>query len=226
MKKPNNKKEVEIIQTKIGEDCPVSVSTSNSKLGKFIPNVNTQAIVTCRPDAPCKKNCYACRGVMRIHQTKTYAVNTEYYKANPQSYFDYISGWLGSGLVIYKYFRWHSSGDIIDEKYFALMCELAEKHKETKFLCFTKKFEIVNKYLDSGKIIPKNLNIVFSDWGLWHCYNPYNLPTTNIIFKKSNDRFGENKYLPKNAFKCNSDCEKCQKCWHLGKGETVVFDQH
>lgn len=38
------------------------ISLSNSKLGDKIPSFNLPAIVTCRPDAPCKSQCYACKG--------------------------------------------------------------------------------------------------------------------------------------------------------------------
>ena len=44
----------------------VHVSTTVSKLGPTIPTVNLPALVTCRPDAPCRtEGCYALQGNFR-----------------------------------------------------------------------------------------------------------------------------------------------------------------
>lgn len=42
------------------------------------------------------------------------------------------------------------------------MCEIARKHKDTKFLAFTKMFDVCNEYLDYGNVIPENMHILFS----------------------------------------------------------------
>ena len=42
------------------------VSHSVSKLGASIPSVSLPAVVTCRPDAPCFKTCYARKGRFRF----------------------------------------------------------------------------------------------------------------------------------------------------------------
>ena len=45
-------------------------------------------------------------------------------------------------------FRFHVGGDIIDNIYFDYMVAIARDFPETKFLAFTKKYEIVNAYID------------------------------------------------------------------------------
>lgn len=51
---------------------------------------------------------------------------------------------------------------IQDKWYLDKMCEVARKHKDTKFLAFTKMFDVCNEYLDEGNVIPENMHILFS----------------------------------------------------------------
>ena len=52
------------------DDFKITISTTNSKLGSFIPSFNFPPIVTCRKDAPCKKMCYACKGNFMFKNVK------------------------------------------------------------------------------------------------------------------------------------------------------------
>lgn len=199
----------------------ITISTQNSKLGQMIPTINLPAITTCRADAPCRKGCYACKGRFRFSTVqKSLEKNYSIYKKSAKAYFSQIQAYLT--LMPYKYFRYHSSGDIVDINYLKGMIETANKCKKTIFLCFTKKFEIVNDYLANGGIIPKNLKIVFSNWGIWTCNNPYNLPTTWVNFSKN----GLDKNIPTKAKQCNGQCATCQMCWKLKQGQSVYFNFH
>lgn len=201
------------------------ISTSNSKLGAHIPTLNQPAIITCNRSAPCAKcgGCYACKGPMAFANVKSaYIFNMQSYLRDAEAFFNAIDEYLNSGLVIYKFFRWHSAGDIIDALYFEKMVELAKKTPYTKFLAFTKKFDIVNDFLNGGGTIPKNLSIVFSAWGDgFQPENPHGLPVAHIRLK--NERVTT---IPHTAQECGGDCSQCQKCWHLKNGEAVVFNQH
>ena len=201
-----------------------NVSTSVSKLGENIATVNLPAKITCNPEAPCVRDggCYACKGRWMFENVKKSLLeNLRVYNENPEQFFNVID--IKLQLVPYRYFRWHSSGDIVDERYLQGMVDLAKKHKNTKFLCFTKKFELVNNYLFKHKV-PKNLVIVFSNWKDFQCDNPHNLPCTYVEFKKDNG------YIPENAVVCNGSCEKCTLdgggCWTLKKGQSVKFKKH
>lgn len=202
----------------------VCVSTANSKLGTAIPNINLPPIVTCRPDAPCFKGCYALKGHFLFPGPKNAMQrNLDHYYENPELYFDTISV-LTAG---FKFCRWHSAGDIVDSNYFLGMIKVAKKNKDTKYLCFTKKFEIINDYLSSGKKIPKNLSIVFSNWDTFQCDNPYHLPTTWVYAKDF-----ANELIPENSIPCTGECWRCQACWTLKKGgknnaeQSVFFKKH
>ena len=201
------------------------ISTSVSKLGIAIPTINLPAGITCRPDAPCQKGCYAKKGNFCYKKVKNgIEMNLKAYLDNPKRYFEKIEYTLK--MIPYQCFRYHSSGDVVDTMYLELMCKTARKCKTTKFLCFTKKYELVNEYVESGKRIPSNLIIVFSCWGSYIPENPYNFPTSHVRFKNGKD----NEYIPENAVECTGFCGECcntdSSCWKMKKGSSVVFNQH
>jgi hypothetical protein len=196
----------------------VTIGTGNSKLGIAIPSINLPAITTCRSNAPCKKGCYALKGSFQFPNPKESAIkNLNNYKANPKLYFDTIV----VQTSICKFVRWHSSGDIVDMQYFEGIINVAKRNKSTNYLCFTKKYEIINDYLSQGKKIPKNLNVVFSNWDNFVCDNPYNLPTTWVYSNKFNLSL-----IPEIAIPCVGKCYECQACWQLKKGQSVYFKKH
>ena len=194
------------------------VSNTNSKLGGQIYSINLPPVVTCRSDAPCFKGCYACKGNWLYPNVKnSLQHNLEAYKSNPDLFFESVA--IQTALV--RFCRWHSSGDIVDMQYFEGMCKVARKNKDTHYLCFTKKYEIINEFLSKGKRIPKNLSIVFSAWSNWIPENPYDLPMTYVYGKEFN-----NELIPKDAIPCGGKCETCQACWTLKKGQHVYFLKH
>lgn len=197
------------------------ISLSNSKLGS-IPSINLPPIVTCRPDAPCKKTCYACNGRFRFKNVKqTLVQNLEEWKADAGKYMQSVI----DACTNVRFFRWHSAGDIPDEFYLSMMCLVAKMLPEVHFLCFTKKYELVNDYFGKANK-PKNLNIIFSVWGNLVPENPHNFPTAYVRLKSGE---GEN-LIPKTAIPCSGSCNECirdeMNCWKLKPGMSVVFNQH
>lgn len=202
----------------------MKISITNSKLGGKIPSINLPPLITCVKDAPCSKLCYARKGNWTYNNVKSSMLkNLEDYKASPQNYFDFIINWLNSDDVVYKFFRWHSSGDIVDLVYLLGMIRVAKSCPQTKFLAFTKKFNIVNTYLSIYNELPQNLKIVYSAWNKdFKVENPYNLPITYVRFKKQE----ENPSIPEFSIPCVGKCYECKACWTLQNGQSVVFDQH
>lgn len=199
------------------------ISTSVSKLGSSIPSINLPAIITCRPDAPCYKQCYARKGCFNFkHNRELLMGNLELWQTNPVQ-FEFEAS---IGVALSMYTRWHSSGDIPDSGYFEMMVRIAEERCNTNFLAFTKKYEIVNAYLDENEgRLPDNLTVVFSAWGdEFQPHNPYNLPVAYIRFKDKQTT------IPEDAHECSGNCGQCAahegSCWHLKRGESVVFNQH
>ena len=141
----------------------LSVSAGNTKMG-VIPSVSLPPVTTCRADAPCKKECYACK-LCRLRSTvrNAYERNLDLYRQNPDQYFLELSAYM----TISSFFRMHVSGDIPDPEYFTRLVKAARKNKRCSILIFTKQYEIVNDYITGGGRIPNNLKIIFSDWGEW-----------------------------------------------------------
>lgn len=204
----------------------MKISLTNSKLGAQIPSLNLPPIITCRKNAPCGHLCYARKGNFRFPNVKkSHIDNLEHYQKDPDGFFNEIIDYLANGLITYKFFRWMSSGDIVDDKFLLGMIKVAQKCPDVKFLSFTKKFEIINEFVNATGIesIPNNLHIVFSMWDkTFKVDNPYNFPTTWVDFADKT----QNPEIPEFAIPCIGQCWKCQSCWSLHSGQSVVFHQH
>lgn len=196
------------------------ITTVNTKLGGSIAQLNMPYIYSCRTDAPCFKDCYCSHGSMRFDNVrKSHMEKFEMYKTDPVAFFNQISYELT--MTPFKYFRWHASGDIVDEQYLDLMCKLARKHRETHFLCYTKKYELVNDYFCNHRK-PGNLVICLSNWGSWKVNNLHNFPESYVDFGNGNDD------IPEFAYPCSGNCGECEgtHCWHMRKGDSVYFHKH
>lgn len=190
----------------------------------MIPSVSLPSQCSCRHDAPCAKTCYAKKGNFTFSNVQqSYANNFQAYVEDPKNYFAQIVDGIGGKMLAYRFFRWHTAGDIVDNEYLLGMIVVAKKCKETKFLCFTKKFDIVNNYVANGGKIPSNLHIVFSAWHkAFKVNNPFNFPVAYVFFKKQE----LNPDIPSLAIPCPGKCEECLACWSLKKGQSVYFHQH
>lgn len=196
------------------------ISRDNHKTGP-IPVINLPAGETCRDDAPCMKECYALK-MYRVHPNNidAHRRNLNAYRNNPKFFFDFVA----ASTALDRFCRWFGFGDIVDAEFLAGMVRVARKNKNTKYLAFTKKFNLVNAYLDSGKKFPKNLTIILSCWGAsFPAINPHNLPVAHVRFKGDNP---ENADIPIDAFPCAGDCATCIACWRMRAGESVCFDLH
>lgn len=208
------------------------ISISNTKLGA-IPTVNLPPIITCRKDAPCAKNCYACKGRFRFKNVQeSMLFNLSEWQNNPGEYERSVM----DACVHYKFFRWHSAGDIPDMDYFNMMIHIAKAVPDTKFLCFTKQYELVNNVIatngyrfaicDGNGIFPPNLTIVFSAWGNNLPDNPFRFPVAYVRLKSGEGA----EFIPEDAIRCPGYCADCvkhdQNCWNLWFSQSVVFNQH
>lgn len=204
-----------------GDDMMRLITTSNTKLGGKIAQLNMPQGVTCEVDVPCRENgCYCLKGNMVFPNVRnSHMQKYQAYIANPVAFFQEISSELD--WEPFKYFRWHSSGDIVDEQYLDLMCKLARKHKTIHFLCFTKKYKLVNNYLNTHKK-PSNLVICLSNWGTWRVENPHNLPESFVDFGNGDEN------IPEFAYECPGHCDQCPgtHCFHMRKGDSVMFHKH
>ena len=123
---------------------------------------------------------------------------------------------------VQRFFRWQVAGDIVNDKYLSGMIDVAKKCPHCNFLAFTKKYDLVENYLDKGNEFPENLNIVLSGWKDYQPENKHNLPVSQVIFKNEE---------PMDEWKiCGGNCTECA-CrgigyWELKKGETIAIYEH
>ena len=216
----DRKEYIDFLANKTNE---ISMSNKNSKTGIACLNI-AFPVVTCREDAPCKSTCYACKGCQTMAVVQgAYYRNLRLYHDDPDNFFEQVYYKVRfSGL---PKVRWFDSGDIPDEEFFDRMVELCKRTLDVKHMAFTKKYEIVNTYIDKNGKLPDNLNVMFSAWDmLWEVHNPHGLGMAYVDF---NDK-RLNPEIPSNAFRCpgrESTCSACGACWSK-KLKAVVFHQH
>lgn len=203
----------------------VSISRGNTKMGA-IPSVSLPPVITCPPGCPCAKKCYAekiCR--LRPSVRNAYENNLQILYSDPCEYWRQVR----AAVKMSRYFRFHVSGDIVDPLYFYDMIITARENPHCEILAFTKKYDIVNNYIDEhAEGLPSNLHIVFSLWNpAWNVRvkNPHNLPLSAVIFRDAYDGYADtfDKICGGNCFECAC---RGTGCWTLAAGETIAFYEH
>jgi len=195
----------------------LKISKGNVKMGQ-IPSISLPPCITCRPDAPCFKECYARRMQRYSNVKNAYNSNLELYNNNPDSYFKQ----LDAALCINRYFRVHVSGDCPDADYFRRLVTVVASNPGCTVLMFTKRYEFVNEFIRDGGAIPDNFKIVFSNWFGWKCKNPYKFPETEV--------YNDGDDVPDNWLLCGGNCQNCAcrgvGCWQLQRGDVLAFKKH
>lgn len=219
----------------------VKISKGNSKLGA-IPSVSLPSIKTCRQCA-CQEKCYAQKlERLRPAVRNAYQHNLEVLQKDPETYWREVE----ASIMMSRFFRFHVSGDIPSMEYFAKMVEVAKRNHHCEILCFTKKYEIVNKHIENlemlkyatlvfpdcmlakpantDPVIPANLHIIYSGWVGLEMDNPHSLPEAHVRYRDGSTTARED------AIECGGNCTECALteggCWNLQKGQQVVFNEH
>lgn len=219
----------------------VKISKGNSKLGA-IPSVSLPSIKTCRQCA-CREKCYAQKlERLRPAVRNAYQHNLEVLINEPDTYWREVE----ASVMMSRFFRFHVSGDIPSAEYFAKMVEVAKRNPHCEILCFTKRYEIVNKYIEDFEVLehsklvfpdcmfgktadkdpalPKNLHIIFSGWVGLEMANPFSLPEAHVRYRDGSTTARDD------AVECGGNCTECALteggCWNLQKGQQVVFNEH
>lgn len=203
----------------------ITISKGNSKM-REVPSVSLPSFIFCI-FCGCWKKCYANRMEKRRKNIReSYARNAKILLNNPNEYWRQVKRAVAKN----RFFRFHVSGEIPNAEYFRKMVETAIENPHCDILCFTKKYEIVNKWIEenggTAESLPKNLHILFSAWDDLEMVNPYNLPEAHIRFKSGKTTDTEGKV----TCHCYGNCENCFfggcGCWALKTGEAVELDEH
>lgn len=205
----------------------VHLSTSNRKTGGCCNDLAFPTW-TCREDAPCKHGgCYCMKGTQQMSSVlAAYTRNLRLYNTDPQDFWEQVAFKVKHNPL--PLFRFFDAGDVPDYDFFCGMVELARQFPDIKFMSFTKKYSIVNKWLTENGDLPDNLNIIFSAWHIgWKVENPFGLPVAYVDFKDKT----LNPEFPKEITSCPNQkdktitCSSCRKCWDK-RIEAVKFIQH
>jgi hypothetical protein len=197
----------------------IAVSKGNSKLGK-LPNINLPPGPewSCREDVPCAVDCYAMKAWRQYPATRAaWTRNWDLWTTDPASFETQLQSYLTASKP--KRFRWHSSGDIPDQKYFDMMVRIADANPKTRFLAFTKRYEFD---LECDCL---NLSVVYSRWP-GYAFPDHLKDKGQAHFTDGDDTSLE----PEDeADACPGSCVKCSKCWVIGlgmKAGNVSFTKH
>lgn len=197
----------------------VKISKGNSKLGA-IPSVSLPSIKTCR-NCACQEKCYAQKlERLRPAVRNAYQHNLEVWIKDPETYLREVE----ASIMMSRFFRFHVSGDIPSFKYLVNMVEIARRQPHCEILCFTKKYNLVNEFIEQGGELPGNLHMIFSGWVGLEMANPFSLPEAHVRYRDGSTTARED------AIECSGNCTECALteggCWNLQKGQQVVFNEH
>lgn len=206
----------------------IHMSTKNSKTGYGVIDL-AFPVVTCREDAPCRKSkqCYCMRGTQQMTAVLgAYYRNLRLYTNDPEDFWHQV--WFKLAHCGLPKMRYFDAGDLPDYAFIDGMVTTAKKFPEMKFMAFTKKYFLVNQWIDNNGNLPDNLNIIFSAWDKdWEVLNPHHMPVAYVDFKDSE----KTPVLPAKYQTCPNQkdktitCSMCGKCWRKDLG-AVVFKQH
>lgn len=205
---------------KAGELTSVTISNANSKMGN-VASVSLLPFLSCpgRCAGTCGARCYAAKlANLRPSVLQSYAKNQALAMYRPDLFWAQVN----VAVMAVRYFRFHVSGDILNMDYFRHMVEVAKNNERTEILVFTKRYEIVNAWIDENGDLPANLHILFSGWSNLKPENPHALPETNV--------FADESEIDDSWKICGGNCFNCAcrgvGCWQAGKGEIVAFRLH
>lgn len=197
----------------------VKFSPGNSKMGS-IPSVSLPAKKTCR-ECACWNKCYAAKlERLRPAVRNAYQNNLDVLLQDEESYWREVE----AQIMLSRFFRFHVSGDITSAAYLEHMCSVAARNPHCQILCFTKKYELVNRCVGNGLSVPENLHLIFSGWPGLEMDNPHSFPEAHVLFRDGTTTAREDAIL------CGGNCTECavtdSGCWTLKRGEQIVFKEH
>lgn len=198
----------------------VCISKGNMKMGA-IPSVSFPPILTCA-SCECHKKCYAVK-VCRYSKSakQSYERNWFIYQNDKTKFWREVK----AALAVNRAFRFFVSGDIPDYGFLVSMCQAAKENEHCEILCFTKRWQWVNQYLDEFKELPQNLHLIMSQWRNFKTENPYHVPECHIVYKDGFTTMPDG-----DCYFCSGNCTECfcehKGCFYLGKGEKVLIKEH
>ena len=200
----------------------ISISLKNSKMGP-IHSISFPPYSVCG-DLPCWTSglCYIHKAIRQYPDTKNaYERNWKIYKENSNQFWSELE----DDIKGVRFFRYFVGGDIPDFDFFVNMVRVANDNPHCSFLCFTKKYGIVNKYLkETNGQLPSNLHMLFSAWKGLKTPNPYLIPEAHVMFKDGTTTAKDGaRYCSGRCYDC---AKACANCFSLNRGDQILFNEH
>lgn len=211
------------------------VNEGNTKTGEKCINYNFPIEYTCKHDCECYKNgtCYAESGCyLFANNQANYSENYNFYKANDKETFVNALQ-LAINTFKFNLFRYFTCGDIPNVNFIDCMVKLAINNPGIKFWSYTKKYNLVNSWIDNNGQLPENLTIIFSHWlntdGTYYpMNNKYNLPTSEFIpYGKEGLAKAVTHICPCSDPTVKATCATCDHaCYNLKCGQSMALLEH
>lgn len=200
-------------------------------------NYNIAIEYTCDHRCECYKTgkCYACNGCYNYTSNQIqYSENYNYYRENSAET-------LAGKIIEYidekklSLFRYFTCGDVPGPKFIDAAVLAAEKRPAVKFWFYTKRYHIVNSWVDVHGIdaIPNNLVIIFSHWlnddgTYFPMNNPYKFPTSEFIPAGREELIETVTHIcPCSNPDIVATCATCEHpCYSLKHGESMALLEH
>ena len=178
---------------------------------------------------------YACQGCYLFASKQAlYSENYRYYKENTAetlaaTIVDFIDA---NSLHLFRYF---TCGDIPGAKFLDAVVLAAIARPNVKYWLYTKKYHIVNQYLDDkgADVIPANVSIIFSHWmnddgTYFPMPNPYGFQTSEFIPLGHEDMAERVTHIcPCSDPTVKATCATCSHpCYDLKRGESMALLEH
>lgn len=200
------------------DQLKVHIAKGNKKVGR-IRNVSLMSRICCGNCRTCEHYCYDIKAALQYKTVMTArAENTALAQGNRIEYFGQIASSM-TPKCKRKAFRFHVGGEILDEAYLRGMIWLAFRRPDWRIWTYTKRYDIVNRYIQNYGIIPENLSIMYSADSNAVVENPYCFPIAWTVLE------GEEE--PRDKMKCPGNCEECyENGCGCPFGESVYFLEH
>lgn len=210
----------------------------NSKLGLCL-NIGFSIENTCMHNCECysEKLCYGCHGCFTFGSNLAFAANNyRFIKTHTKAEIVEEFKRIIDGNPYITDFRYFEIGDIPNREFLEIMIETCKYGKAIEFWAYTKKYHIVNRYVDDMGLnaIPKNLVIVFSHWknrdgSYYPMKNPYKFPTSEFLPVGSENESVNYTHVcpcsnPDYIGHCTNGCD--HPCKRLKHGESMVLLEH
>tara|TARA_R100001443_G_scaffold70064_1_gene78512 strand:- start:253 stop:897 length:645 start_codon:yes stop_codon:yes gene_type:complete len=159
----------------------------------------------------CSK-CYAMKGMYVFKNVKN-ALMTRYKKLshaldNDPSEFRLAFKTL---LKKHKYFRWHDSGDLINERHLQMIVDIANENKHCKFWIPTREFKLVTDYFKKHRK-PKNLIVRLSATKINGKAPRQTAKKYGLTVSEVHSKTTDSNECP--AYKQDGFCGDCRNCWN------------